>query len=48
MDIKNIFFIVGGVFDGIEMIVKECLGDKMIGFGIDFKEINDVIEKNIL
>lgn len=29
----NVFFIVGGVFDGIEIIVKNCLGEKIIGFG---------------
>lgn len=48
VDTKNILFIVGGAFDGIETIVKERLGDKAIGFGTDSKEINDVTEKNIL
>ncbi|MEK1417293.1 ATP-dependent Clp protease ATP-binding subunit ClpX [Limosilactobacillus fermentum] len=48
VDTKNILFIVGGAFDGIETIVKERLGDKTIGFGADSKEINDVTEKNIL
>ncbi|WP_270519734.1 ATP-dependent Clp protease ATP-binding subunit ClpX [Limosilactobacillus fermentum] len=48
VDTKNILFIVGGAFDGIETIVKERLGDKTIGFGTDSKEINDVTEKNIL
>lgn len=32
-DTTNILFIVGGAFDGIESIVKERLGDKVIGFG---------------
>ncbi len=32
---KNILFIVGGAFDGIESIVKHRLGDKTIGFGTD-------------
>ncbi|SJM47629.1 ATP-dependent Clp protease ATP-binding subunit ClpX [Limosilactobacillus fermentum] len=48
VDTKNILFIVGGAFDGIETIVKERLGDKTIGFGTDSKEINNVTEKNIL
>ena len=31
-DTTNILFIVGGAFDGIETIVKERLGEKVIGF----------------
>lgn len=45
---KNILFIVGGAFDGIETIVKERLGDKTIGFGSNSREIDQVNEKNIL
>lgn len=33
IDTTNILFIVGGAFDGIESIVKERLGEKLIGFG---------------
>lgn len=33
IDTTNILFIVGGAFDGIETIVKERLGAKIIGFG---------------
>lgn len=33
LDTKNILFIVGGAFAGIETIVKERLGSKVIGFG---------------
>lgn len=33
VDTKNILFIVGGAFDGIEEIVKQRLGEKVIGFG---------------
>ena len=47
VDTKNILFIVGGAFDGIESIVKERLGDKTIGFGTDSKEADQVNEKNI-
>ncbi|MDR2465661.1 MAG: ATP-dependent Clp protease ATP-binding subunit ClpX [Streptococcaceae bacterium] len=33
IDTKNILFIVGGAFDGIETMVKNRLGEKVIGFG---------------
>lgn len=33
IDTSNILFIVGGAFDGIETIVKERLGSRVIGFG---------------
>ena len=38
---KNILFIVGGAFDGIEDIVKQRLGEKIIGFGQNNKAIDD-------
>lgn len=28
----NILFIFGGVFDGIEEVIKCCFGEKVIGF----------------
>ena len=37
VDTKNILFIVGGAFDGIEEIVKQRLGEKVIGFGRTIK-----------
>ncbi|MFA8439460.1 ATP-dependent protease ATP-binding subunit ClpX [Pueribacillus sp. YX66] len=33
IDTTNVLFIVGGAFDGIEQIVKNRLGKKVIGFG---------------
>ncbi len=41
IDTKNILFIVGGAFDGIEDIVKQRLGEKVIGFGQNNKSIDD-------
>ncbi|MFC6170755.1 ATP-dependent Clp protease ATP-binding subunit ClpX [Loigolactobacillus jiayinensis] len=42
IDTTNILFIVGGAFDGIENIVKERLGDKVIGFGgTDVKAVDE-------
>lgn len=35
IDTKNILFIVGGAFDGIEGIVKNRLGKRVIGFGAE-------------
>lgn len=41
IDTKNILFIVGGAFDGIEEIVKQRLGEKVIGFGANNKAISE-------
>ncbi|WP_314060328.1 ATP-dependent Clp protease ATP-binding subunit ClpX [uncultured Vagococcus sp.] len=41
IDTTNILFIVGGAFDGIENIVKERLGDKVIGFGKSNSKLDD-------
>lgn len=41
IDTKNILFIVGGAFDGIEDIVKQRLGEKIIGFGQTSRKIDD-------
>ena len=38
---QNILFIVGGAFDGIEEIVKQRLGEKVIGFGQNNKAIDE-------
>ncbi|CNA82438.1 ATP-dependent protease ATP-binding subunit [Streptococcus pneumoniae] len=40
-DVENILFIVGGAFDGIEEIVKQRLGEKVIGFGQNNKAIDE-------
>ncbi|MGT2928893.1 ATP-dependent Clp protease ATP-binding subunit ClpX [Streptococcus dentasini] len=41
IDTKNILFIVGGAFDGIEDIVKQRLGEKVIGFGQNNINLDD-------
>lgn len=41
MDTTNVLFIVGGAFDGIETIVKERLGSKVIGFGNSTGKIDE-------
>ena len=41
VDTKNILFIVGRAFDGIEEIVKQRLGEKIIGFGQNNRAIDE-------
>src|SRR5574344_1239758 len=41
IDTKNILFIVRGAFDGIEEIIKQRLGEKIIGFGQNNRAIAD-------
>ena len=41
LDTSQILFIVGGAFDGIETIVKERLGSKVIGFGSSSTTIDE-------
>ncbi|HEM6411517.1 TPA: ATP-dependent Clp protease ATP-binding subunit ClpX [Streptococcus suis] len=41
VDTQNILFIVGGAFDGIEEIVKQRLGEKIIGFGHNNRAIDE-------
>ncbi|QNQ82424.1 ATP-dependent Clp protease ATP-binding subunit ClpX [Lactobacillus sp. PV037] len=45
MDTSNILFIVGGAFDGIQNIVKDRLGEKVIGFGAE-NSSKDVTDDN--
>ncbi|MDR1521303.1 MAG: ATP-dependent Clp protease ATP-binding subunit ClpX [Streptococcaceae bacterium] len=39
IDTKNVLFIVGGAFDGIEQIVRNRMGEKIIGFGASNKKL---------
>lgn len=43
IDTTNILFIVGGAFDGIEEIVKNRLGEKVIGFGQSKKKVDEKV-----
>jgi ATP-dependent Clp protease ATP-binding subunit ClpX len=47
IDTTNILFICGGAFDGIEPIIKRRLGQKVIGFGGDNKQV-DISQKELL
>ncbi|WP_105956233.1 ATP-dependent Clp protease ATP-binding subunit ClpX [Apilactobacillus quenuiae] len=48
IDTKNILFIVGGAFDGIQGIIKHRLGDKTIGFGTDSAEATEITDDNVM
>jgi len=42
LDTTNILFIVGGAFDGIEKIIQNRTGKKVMGFGADVQKKNDI------
>ncbi len=48
IDTKNILFICGGAFVGLEKIVQERIGNKMLGFGADIKSIKEIKISNLL
>ncbi|CAK8054232.1 ATP-dependent Clp protease ATP-binding subunit ClpX [Eupransor demetentiae] len=49
VDTTNILFIVGGAFAGLDTIIKERLGQRVIGFGSDSKDNSAALnDKNIL
>lgn len=41
IDTKNILFIVGGAFEGIDKIIGKRIGEKSMGFGADIKSKSD-------
>ncbi|MBN2401576.1 MAG: ATP-dependent Clp protease ATP-binding subunit ClpX [Spirochaetes bacterium] len=42
IDTKNILFICGGAFVGLEKIVQQRIGNKMLGFGADIKSVKQI------
>lgn len=44
LDTTNILFIVGGAFDGIDKLIQNRIGKKVMGFGADIQKKN---EKNV-
>jgi ATP-dependent Clp protease ATP-binding subunit ClpX len=48
IDTKNIMFICGGAFVGLEKIVQARIGNKMMGFGADIKSVKEIKGANIL
>ena len=46
IDTKNILFICGGAFDGLEKIVEKRLGSSVIGFGADIKSRKELDESD--
>ncbi|PKL40610.1 MAG: ATP-dependent Clp protease ATP-binding subunit ClpX [Spirochaetae bacterium HGW-Spirochaetae-1] len=48
IDTKNILFIVGGAFVGLDKIVQQRIGNKTLGFGAEIKSKKEINECNIL
>lgn len=48
IDTKNILFICGGAFVGLEKLVQARVGNKMMGFGADIKSVKEIKVANIL
>ena len=48
IDTKNILFIVGGAFGGIERVIQNRIGKKSMGFGADVAKTNKMDEKELL
>lgn len=48
IDTKNILFICGGAFVGLDKIVHARIGNKTMGFGAEVKSVKDIGKINIL
>ncbi len=48
IDTRNILFIVGGAFEGMEKILKSRLSQKSIGFGADIKKKEEIETTKIM
>ena len=48
IDTKNILFICGGAFDGLEKLIEKRIGGSSIGFGGRIKEKDDEFKSKIL
>ena len=48
IDTKNILFICGGAFDGLEKIIERRLDQKTIGFGSDVKTASEREKADVL
>ena len=48
VDTKNILFICGGAFDGVEKIIESRVNQKTIGFGAEILSKSELEERNIL
>jgi ATP-dependent Clp protease ATP-binding subunit ClpX len=48
IDTKNILFLCGGAFVGLEKVVQQRIGNKMLGFGADIKSVKQIKVGNLL
>ncbi|HOO72070.1 MAG TPA: ATP-dependent Clp protease ATP-binding subunit ClpX [Spirochaetota bacterium] len=45
---KNVLFIAGGAFVGLDKIIKNRIGNKTLGFGADIKSQKEISDENVL
>ena len=45
---RNILFVAGGAFVGLDKIVRNRIGNKTLGFGADIKSQKEISEENVL
>ena len=45
---RNILFLAGGAFVGLDKIVQNRIGNKTLGFGADIKSHKEITEENVL
>ncbi|MGZ4163210.1 MAG: ATP-dependent protease ATP-binding subunit ClpX [Tumebacillaceae bacterium] len=48
IDTKDILFICGGAFDGMDQIINRRMGDKVIGFGAEAQKKNDDVLSKLM
>jgi ATP-dependent Clp protease ATP-binding subunit ClpX len=48
IDTKNILFIVGGAFIGLDKIIEQRMGNRNLGFGAEIKSKMEIKEANML
>ena len=48
MNTKNILFICGGAFDGVEKIIEKRVNQKGIGFGAEILSKSEMEQRNVL
>lgn len=48
IDTTNILFICGGAFDGIDKIVSNRIGKKVMGFGVDVKSSSNAMDDDLM
>ena len=48
IDTRNVLFICGGAFDGLERVIADRIGKRAVGFGADVKSVNERANLDLL